>query len=395
MSAGVEFPTRATSVEAWLSAIRMERYAQQLSGVGVADLPSLTAERCTELGIVMPGHRNRIVLAANHLLSPGDGAARMDVDAGDDERSVGKAASAGTTPMARPTLAARGLAEGRSVDLSGPLAARAQQQIFLAQRRPAEASKYNSTSTMYITSTISKPQISEMIFCVAIVLHDRICADEVGPDLEAHHIEMQVEYPFLSEDNNPLYSEPGSPSQLRRTRLRRERVRPSEALISETIKSVYDSAHFSDECVVIALIYIERLLNNTAVKVLSSTWRPIVLAAIIVAQKVFDDNCLTNADFSAFCPMFSLREINHLENRFLELLQYNVSVSASTYAALYFHVQTLCQHAATEQRTPLNLEAARVIEAKVSARQLEIHESRKARSEMEPFRLGRKPAVMN
>lgn len=46
----------------------------------------------------------------------------------------------------------------------------------------------------------------------------------------------------------------------------------------------YDCAHFSEECVVISLIYIERLLNNTAVKVLTSTWRPIVLAAIIVAQ---------------------------------------------------------------------------------------------------------------
>lgn len=144
----------------------------------------------------------------------------------------------------------------------------------------------------------------------------------------------------------------------------------------------YDCAHFSVECVIIALIYIERLLDNSEAKVLTSTWRPIVLAAIIVAQartaaaprtaprpplhrgplasarprsphphpqpspacptlasprrslrcsqKVFDDNSLTNVDFSTYCPMFSLREINFLENKFLELLSYNVSVSAST-----------------------------------------------------------------
>ena len=34
--------------------------------------------------------------------------------------------------------------------------------------------KFNSTSSLYIDSTIVKPCIDEIIFCLSIVLHDRI-----------------------------------------------------------------------------------------------------------------------------------------------------------------------------------------------------------------------------
>ena len=45
------------------------------------------------------------------------------------------------------------------------------------------------------------------------------------------------------------------------------------------------------------------------------------------AKQVWDDRSLHNVDFSMFCPMFTLKEINHLEKKFLELIEYDVSVS--------------------------------------------------------------------
>ena len=38
--------------------------------------------------------------------------------------------------------------------------------------------KYNSTSSLYIDSTITRPDIEQMIFCVSLVLHDRISEGE-------------------------------------------------------------------------------------------------------------------------------------------------------------------------------------------------------------------------
>ena len=58
----------------------------------------------------------------------------------------------------------------------------------------------------------------------------------------------------------------------------------------------------------------------SSVPILITSWRPIVLASLILAQKVWDDKSLFNIEFSIFCPMLTLKEINHLEKKFLELI---------------------------------------------------------------------------
>merc|ERR1719440_568526 len=67
-----------------------------------------------------------------------------------------------------------------------------------------EPQKYNSTSSIYINSTITRPDIDEIIFCVAIVIHDRI---EQGEELSG---EERSRFPYFSEENNPLYAVPSA-----------------------------------------------------------------------------------------------------------------------------------------------------------------------------------------
>jgi hypothetical protein len=52
------------------------------------------------------------------------------------------------------------------------------------------------------------------------------------------------------------------------------------------------------ECLVISLLYIERIRSLTGLRLCASNWQPILLAAMIVAQKVWDDKSLLNVDFS-------------------------------------------------------------------------------------------------
>ena len=91
--------------------------------------------------------------------------------------------------------------------------------------------------------------------------------------------------------------------------------------IWQALKSIYSIAEFSSECLVISLLYIERLRSLTGLHLLISNWQPILLAAMVVAQKVWDDKSLLNIDFSMICSAYSLRDINNLEMRFLELIQ--------------------------------------------------------------------------
>lgn len=59
--------------------------------------------------------------------------------------------------------------------------------------------------------------------------------------------------------------------------------------------------------------------------------------------QVWDDKSLLNVDFSLICSAYSLKDINMLEKQFLELLQYNVTITASLYASYYFELRTLCE----------------------------------------------------
>ena len=67
-------------------------------------------------------------------------------------------------------------------------------------------------------------------------------------------------------------------------------------------------------------------------------------ATPLLAQ-VWDDKSLLNVDFSLICSNYSLKDINQLEKQFLELIQYNVSISSSLYASYYFELRTLCEKA--------------------------------------------------
>lgn len=79
-----------------------------------------------------------------------------------------------------------------------------------------------------------------------------------------------------------------------------------------------------------------------------TNWRPLILCSLLVAQKVWDDRYLSNDDFAYIYPFFVTKEINKLEQKFLELIQYNVTVKASLYAKYYFELRSLFQDSQKE-----------------------------------------------
>jgi len=118
------------------------------------------------------------------------------------------------------------------------------------------------------------------------------------------------------------------------------------------VKALYDCAQFSPECCIIALVYQNRLMAFTDVPLQPTNWRPLMLISLLVAQKVWDDRYLSNADFAFIYPFFVTEEINRLEKKFLELLQYNVTVKSSLYAKYYFELRALFLD--NEREFPLN-----------------------------------------
>ena len=284
------FPTSTNSPAEWLDAINLGRYKPNFENAGltqVSQLLALTDEVLQAAGVNLIGHRKRMLQGARELAPPmppapapepvADLGARltdMDVDDDDEddyrrkkgpaEEKRDRSQTFGMPPMAAAAM-----------DTAGTSA------VTNAQRRA------NSTSSIFLSSTLTKPDTEELVFCIAVVIHERIQQGEAQP------VDVRQRFPYFSEDNNPLYATPvdrdgrgsddsGSDSSMKRTK----REVPSEDTIFHTIRSVFECAQIPAECLIVSLVYMERLVAMAGCPLLVTTWRPILLSSLIVAQKV-------------------------------------------------------------------------------------------------------------
>ena len=179
---------------------------------------------------------------------------------------------------------------------------------------------------------------------------------EISKDSELH---------FFSEEKY-IEEKPEEFDEARRKLLRET---PSVDNIYEFMKALYDCAKFSPECCIICLVYINRLIAFTGLPLCPTNWRPLILCSLLVAQKVWDDKYLSNADFAYIYPFFVTEEINALEQKFLELLQYNVTVKSALYAKYYFELRALFKNESEFPLTPLDVDQQQQLESRSASLQ--------------------------
>jgi len=214
----------------------------------------------------------------------------------------------------------------------------------------------NTTGSMYISSTITAPNVKSIIQAVSTILHSQMLEDQgSGKEL----IPGSDLYYFSEEKY--IKEKPEEFDEQRKALLRET---PTADNIYEFMKALYDCAQFSPECCIICLVYINRLIAFTGMPLHPTNWRPLILCSLLVAQKVWDDKYLSNADFAFIYPFFVTEEINRLEQKFLELIQYNVTVKSSLYAKYYFELRALFKNEAEFPLSPLDIATAQKLEAR-------------------------------
>lgn len=136
--------------------------------------------------------------------------------------------------------------------------------------------------------------------------------------------------------------------------------KPSTSTIREHVRNMFVTAQCSEECNIICLLYVERLLEcaDNVLAFNPYNWKAIVMMALLLASKVWDDLSMVNEDFSIFMP-YSLEQINRWESQYLTSIQFNVRVSASQYAQLYFELRKQAQLAGFEGLPQKELDVAK------------------------------------
>ena len=200
--------------------------------------------------------------------------------------------------------------------------------------------KANSTATLFVNSTITAPNVNTIIQAVATIIHSQMLED-IG---EGKQINSQSDLFFFSEEKY-IRENPAAFDEQRLALLRRT---PTVENIFEFVKALFDCAQFSPECCIISLVYVNRLIAFTTMPLQPTNWRPILLCSLLISQKVWDDRYLSNSDFAYIYPFFTTDEINKLEQKFLEALQYSVTVKSALYAKYYFELRGLFNESVSE-----------------------------------------------
>ncbi|KAM3584968.1 uncharacterized protein V6R79_004169 [Siganus canaliculatus] len=183
--------------------------------------------------------------------------------------------------------------------------------------------KFSSCSTIFIDdSTVSQPNLKSTIRCVALAIYYHIKNRDSNRSLD---IFDEKKHPLSREKVPDDYSV----------------IDPEHKLIYRFIRTLFSSAQLTAECAIVTLVYLERLLTYAEMDICPCNWKRIVLGAILLASKVWDDQAVWNVDYCQILKDITVEDMNEMERHFLELLQFNINVPASVYAKYYFDLRSL------------------------------------------------------
>jgi len=206
----------------------------------------------------------------------------------------------------------------------------------------------NSTGTLFVGTTISNQDDEATIHCVVALIRSHMldAAKESYEGLSSEFdsfrdLEFITPTPKASRyDYKHSFLQSIGLQKKNATDI--ESV-PSLDVIRDFFQHIFSKAQMNSECIIITVIYLERLIKVTKGRFLirSDNWKSVIFACMIMASKVWDDLSMWNVDFSHVLPSFNLHRVNELELAMLEALQYEVKVSAGEYAKYYFFLRSM------------------------------------------------------
>ena len=191
----------------------------------------------------------------------------------------------------------------------------------------------NSTSTILASSTVSKPNVDTIVYALAHVLVVQIENDMNRPQETLSNL-IQL---FTPDDSATM------PTQL-----------PGVDEVAAFAKDILSVGRLEVECVIIALLYINRTILHSKNALTPQTWRACLLTAFVLAQKVWHDTALPLRVFARIVPEFSVEDLVRFEHRFLSLLRFDVMITVALYTQYYFEIRNIHQELLDERAEQTN-----------------------------------------
>jgi hypothetical protein len=161
----------------------------------------------------------------------------------------------------------------------------------------------NTTSSLRVESTILAPDMEELLYSISMVIHSQIKpvppVDRAGFESKIDQDTMRLRLIDMFDDDICFQIFPNESVGMMGT----DDSDPSEKLLLDIFHFLCGFARLSEwssnECSIISLIFINRLLAAKRVPLTLHlrNWRHVLVSALLLAHKVVDDVHLSNASF--------------------------------------------------------------------------------------------------
>ncbi|XP_033629582.1 cyclin-Y-like protein 1 isoform X1 [Asterias rubens] len=230
-------------------------------------------------------------------------------------------------PSLHPRISTLFMSKSQTLEVVRERRKQHQMQLLTARaanhRRSKGLTKSSSCSTIYIDdSTVTQPNLKSTIKCVALAVYYHIKNRESDRQMD-----------IFDEKSHQLTKDPVPDDYFK--------VNPEHKHIYRFIRMLFNAAQLTSECAIVTLVYLERLLTYAEIDITPANWKRMVLGAILLASKVWDDQAVWNVDYCQILKDLTVDDMNELERQFLEMLQFNINVPSSVYAKYYFDLRAL------------------------------------------------------
>uniref|UniRef100_A0A0D9QZW5 Cyclin Y like 1B n=1 Tax=Chlorocebus sabaeus TaxID=60711 RepID=A0A0D9QZW5_CHLSB len=183
--------------------------------------------------------------------------------------------------------------------------------------------KYSSCSTILLdNSTVSQPDLRHTLESVTSAIYYNI-----------KHRYANRSLAIFEESIHPLSQERAPGKSFEHD--------PKRDCIFRYFCTLFQIIKLTAPCAIVALVYIERLLTSANIDLCPTNWKKIVLGAMLLASKVWRSRGLCSVNDSQNPEDIAVENMSKMEKCFLELLEFNIHVSASVYAKYYFDLRAL------------------------------------------------------
>ncbi len=142
----------------------------------------------------------------------------------------------------------------------------------------------NSTNSLYISETPTAPDERELTLCAAKAVAVLLQTDESNKGGNQSRTPPPQRLMLDGKEPRELVFD----ERVHPLKMGLKKGVPTREEVYEFMRIIYKRTRMQPECIVMTVSYIEKVLRDPLVVLTAHTWRRIVLAALVVADKVFE-----------------------------------------------------------------------------------------------------------